>query len=51
MGKLPYGGITDCTVPDHEEGGPMGFFSRFSAYYGRCTPHAMIILISMKSIM
>jgi solute carrier family 25 oxoglutarate transporter 11 len=30
--------------------GPMGFYNGFSAYYGRCAPHAMIILLSIESI-
>ena len=30
--------------------GPAGFFGGFSAYYGRCAPHAMIILLSIEGI-
>jgi len=30
--------------------GPLGFFQGFSAYYGRCAPHAMIILLSIETI-
>ncbi len=49
-GKLPYSGVTDCAVKIFKNEGPKGFFSGFSAYYGRCAPHAMIILLSIESI-
>ena len=49
-GMLPYKGIVDCTIKIAQKEGPLGFFSGFSAYYGRCAPHAMIILLSIESI-
>ena len=49
-GKLPYSGISDCAIKIFKSEGPMGFFAGFSAYYGRCAPHAMIILLSIESI-
>lgn len=49
-GKLPYSGVADCAVQIAKKEGPIGFFSGFSAYYGRCAPHAMIILLSIESI-
>lgn len=49
-GKMPYKGITDCAVKIFKADGPAGFFAGFSAYYGRCAPHAMIILLSIESI-
>lgn len=49
-GELPYRGIADCAMKIARVEGPMGFFSGFSAYYGRCAPHAMIILLSIESI-
>jgi solute carrier family 25 oxoglutarate transporter 11 len=49
-GKLPYSGIADCAVKIFKKEGPAGFFAGFSAYYGRCAPHAMIILLSIESI-
>jgi len=49
-GKMPYSGVTDCAVQIFKKDGPMGFFAGFSAYYGRCAPHAMIILLSIESI-
>jgi len=48
--KLPYSGVTDCAMQIIKKEGPMGFFTGFSAYYGRCAPHAMIILLSIESI-
>lgn len=49
-GEMPYKGIIDCAVKIATKEGPKGFFSGFSAYYGRCAPHAMIILLSIESI-
>jgi solute carrier family 25 (mitochondrial oxoglutarate transporter), member 11 len=49
-GELPYKGIMDCVVKIAQVEGPKGFFTGFSAYYGRCAPHAMIILLSNESI-
>ena len=49
-GKMPYSGVADCAVQIFKKEGPLGFFGGFSAYYGRCAPHAMIILISIESI-
>jgi len=49
-GKLPYSGVTDCAVKIMKADGPLGFFQGFSAYYGRCAPHAMIILLSIETI-
>lgn len=49
-GELPYRGVLDCALKIARTEGPLGFFSGFSAYYGRCAPHAMIILLSIESI-
>jgi solute carrier family 25 oxoglutarate transporter 11 len=49
-GKLPYKGIADCAMQIFKKEGALGFFGGFSAYYGRCAPHAMIILLSIESI-
>uniref|UniRef100_A0A7R9WRN9 Uncharacterized protein n=1 Tax=Craspedostauros australis TaxID=1486917 RepID=A0A7R9WRN9_9STRA len=49
-GEMPYKGIADCVVKIARTEGPLGFFGGFSAYYGRCAPHAMIILLSIESI-
>lgn len=49
-GQMPYKGVVDCTLTIARVEGPRGFFAGFSAYYGRCAPHAMIILLSIESI-
>jgi solute carrier family 25 oxoglutarate transporter 11 len=49
-GQMPYRGVTDCAMQIFKKEGPKGFFSSFSAYYTRCAPHAMIILMSIESI-
>jgi len=49
-GKMPYKGIGDCAVQIFKKEGPIGFFAGFSAYYSRCAPHAMIILLSIETI-
>jgi solute carrier family 25 oxoglutarate transporter 11 len=49
-GEFPYKGILDCATKIFKADGPIGFFSGFTAYYGRCAPHAMIILLSIESI-
>lgn len=49
-GKMPYSGVVDCAMKIAKKEGPKGFFSGFSAYYARCAPHAMIILLSIESI-
>lgn len=49
-GLMPYKGIIDCFLKIVKREGPKGMFSGFSAYYARCAPHAMIILMSIESI-
>lgn len=49
-GVMPYKGVVDCVMQVAKKEGPLGFFGGFSAYYGRCAPHAMIILLSIESI-
>mmetsp|Transcript_11901 Transcript_11901/g.15615 ORF Transcript_11901/g.15615 Transcript_11901/m.15615 type:complete len:306 (-) Transcript_11901:98-1015(-) len=49
-GEMPYKGVLDCTMKIATREGPRGFFSGFSAYYARCAPHAMMILLSIESI-
>jgi solute carrier family 25 (mitochondrial oxoglutarate transporter), member 11 len=49
-GIMPYKGVLDCTIMIAKKEGVAGFFAGFSAYYGRCAPHAMIILLSIESI-
>mmetsp|Transcript_25448 Transcript_25448/g.31358 ORF Transcript_25448/g.31358 Transcript_25448/m.31358 type:complete len:307 (-) Transcript_25448:278-1198(-) len=49
-GVFPYSGVADCATKIFKAEGAQGFFAGFSAYYGRCAPHAMIILLSIESI-
>lgn len=49
-GKMPYKGLADCALGILRREGPLAFWTGFSAYYGRCAPHAMIILLSIESI-
>jgi solute carrier family 25 oxoglutarate transporter 11 len=48
--EYPYSGVIDCALKVAKADGPLGFFAGFTAYYGRCAPHAMIILLSIESI-
>jgi solute carrier family 25 oxoglutarate transporter 11 len=49
-GEMPYKGVVDCITKIIRTDGPLGFYNGFSAYYGRCAPHAMIVLLSKDSI-
>lgn len=49
-GEMPYKGVMDCITKIVRTDGPLGFYNGFSAYYGRCAPHAMIVLLSKDSI-
>lgn len=49
-GKMPYNGLVDCALGILRKEGPLAFWTGFTAYYGRCAPHAMIILVSIESI-
>ena len=48
--EMPYKGVMDCALQILKKEGMLGFFGGFTAYYGRCAPHAMIILLSIESI-
>lgn len=47
---MPYKGLADCASGILRKEGPLAFWTGFTAYYGRCAPHAMIILLSIESI-
>jgi solute carrier family 25 oxoglutarate transporter 11 len=49
-GLAPYKGVADCFSQVLAKEGPLAFWKGFSAYYGRCAPHAMIILLSIESV-
>lgn len=45
-----YKGVVDCARGILQKEGVAAFWTGFSAYYGRCAPHAMIILLTSDSI-
>lgn len=47
---MPYKGLSDCALGILRKEGPLAFWTGFTAYYGRCAPHAMIILLSIETI-
>mmetsp|Transcript_2140 Transcript_2140/g.4919 ORF Transcript_2140/g.4919 Transcript_2140/m.4919 type:complete len:347 (+) Transcript_2140:252-1292(+) len=49
-GKMPYRGVMDCASKVLRNEGFFAFWTGFVAYYGRCAPHAMIILLSVEQI-
>lgn len=49
-GKLPYKGLLDCGTAVLRKEGVLAFWTGFGAYYGRCAPHASIILLSIEGI-
>jgi len=49
-GKLPYAGIADCAAKVVSAEGPLALWTGFSAYYMRCAPHAMILLLAVEQL-
>lgn len=49
-GKLPFTGLSDCAMQVFRKEGPLAFWTGFGAYYGRCAPHAMIILLTLEEV-
>ncbi|CAK9041419.1 Putative mitochondrial 2-oxoglutarate/malate carrier protein (OGCP) (Mitochondrial carrier 33) [Durusdinium trenchii] len=49
-GTKPYRGVVDCASKILRNEGVLAFWTGFGAYYGRCAPHAMIILLSVEQI-
>lgn len=45
-----YKGLVDAAVQIISKEGVFAFWTGFGAYYGRCAPHAMIILLSTEKI-
>ena len=45
-----YKGMLDCASKVMTKEGPLAFWTGFGAYYGRCAPHAMIILLSIEEV-
>lgn len=50
QGKMPYNGLMDCSLAVLRKEGVLAFWTGFPAYYGRCAPHAMIILMTIEQI-
>lgn len=49
-GEMPYTGLMDCSLSILRKEGVLAFWTGFPAYYGRCAPHAMIILMTIEQI-
>lgn len=49
-GQFPYKGVGDCGLKIIRNEGFFALWTGFGAYYGRCAPHAMIILLSAEAI-
>jgi len=49
-GKLPYRGLVDCASSILRKEGILAFWTGFGAYYARCAPHAMIILMTIDEV-
>jgi len=49
-GQLPYRGLLDCAVKTFRSEGFLAFYKGLPAYYARCAPHAMVILLSVEQI-
>lgn len=49
-GKMPYTGLTDCAGKILRQEGVLAFWTGFAAYYSRCAPHAMIILLTIDEV-
>jgi len=47
-GQMPYKGVVDCASQILRREGFLAFWTGFVAYYGRCAPHAMIILLTLE---
>ena len=49
-GKVPYNGVVHCASRIFKEEGPLRFWRGYPAYFFRCCPHGLIILISREYI-
>jgi len=50
-GEMPYSGVGDCAAKILNNEGIGRFWRGYSAYFTRCFPHGMIILVSREYIM
>jgi solute carrier family 25 (mitochondrial oxoglutarate transporter), member 11 len=49
-GEMPASGLMDVSMTILRKEGVLAFWTGFPAYYGRCAPHAMIILMTIEQI-
>eukprot|EP01052_Picozoa_sp_SAG31_P032917 SAG31_NODE_3660_length_4013_cov_3.345938_2_plen_106_part_00 len=49
-GAVPYNGVFHCGYRIFSEEGPLRFWRGYPAYFFRCCPHGLIILISQEYI-
>eukprot|EP01043_Picozoa_sp_COSAG02_P039367 COSAG02_NODE_3102_length_7368_cov_92.599120_9_plen_294_part_00 len=49
-GLMPYSGVVNCFTTIAKEEGILRFWAGFGAYYARCAPHAMIILMVREEV-
>jgi len=49
-GMTPYTGVVSCATFILRNEGPLAFWTGFTAYYLRCAPHAMVILLTIPEI-
>ena len=49
-GNYGYTGVVNAATNILTKEGPLAFWTGFGAYYGRCAPHSMIILLSIEKI-
>ena len=49
-GAMPYAGVADCAAKVVRAEGTLALWTGFTAYYCRCAPHAMIILMTVEML-
>ena len=49
-GAMPYAGVADCASKVVRAEGALALWTGFTAYYCRCAPHAMIILMTVEML-
>jgi len=50
-GVMPYAGVADCATKILKNEGVFRFWRGLGAYYGRCAPHSMIILLVREEVL
>eukprot|EP00619_Florenciella_sp_RCC1007_P007578 CAMPEP_0205916606 /NCGR_PEP_ID=MMETSP1325-20131115/8616_1 /ASSEMBLY_ACC=CAM_ASM_000708 /TAXON_ID=236786 /ORGANISM="Florenciella sp., Strain RCC1007" /LENGTH=326 /DNA_ID=CAMNT_0053283909 /DNA_START=166 /DNA_END=1146 /DNA_ORIENTATION=+ len=49
-GRMPFKGLADCGMSIVSKEGPIALWTGFGAYYARCAPHAMVILLTVDEV-